>query len=95
MKLSIVAFALLFLPLSAYAHNEKNTQEQPQAIYITNEIPAEILRAYNEQAALISDMRLKIQELEQQLYYSTERLTNLEAEVWEMPANQKMKADGK
>lgn len=95
MKLFMLACAFLFLAFTAYAKDETNTQGQPQTIYINNEIPAEILRAYNDQAALISDMRLKIQELEHQLFQATERLKNLETEVWEMSASQKMKAYGK
>ena len=75
---------LLLLPLPTFAQGLSGSKDQPQTIYINNEIPAEILRAYNEQAALISEMRLKIQKLEQQLYYSNERLANLEAEVWDM-----------
>lgn len=94
MKVTISALVFLFLPVSTFALNQPNPKDQPQTIYINNEIPVEILRAYNEQAALISEMRLKIQKLEQQLYYSNERLTNLEAEVWEMTGSNQMHSGG-
>jgi len=94
MKSIIVASILLLLPVISFGQEViKLDKDKTQNIYISNEIPTEILRAYNEQAALISDMRLKIQALEQQLFQATERVANLEAEVWEMAANQKIKAD--
>ncbi|MDH3998151.1 MAG: hypothetical protein OET90_04865 [Desulfuromonadales bacterium] len=72
------------LPLPALAQTEILDKEQSQTIIISNEISAEVLRVYNDQAELVTEMRLKMQELEQQLYYATERITNLEAEVWEL-----------
>ncbi len=83
MRLVVVIITLLLFPLSAFAQNDSDTKDHPQTIYINNEIPAEILRAYNEQAALISEMRLKIQNLEHQLFQANERITNLENEVWD------------
>ncbi len=83
MRLVVVIITLLLFPLSAFAQNDSDPKDHPQTIYINNEIPAEILRAYNEQAALISEMRLKIQNLEHQLFQANERITNLENEVWD------------
>ncbi len=75
---------LIFPGFSSAAGSSTNTTDgQPQTIYINNEIPAEVLRAYNEQAKMIADMRVRMTELEHLLFQTSERLANLEAEVWD------------
>ncbi len=75
---------LIFSGFSFAAGSSTNTTDgQPQTIYINNEIPAEVLRAYNEQAKMIADMRVRMTELEHLLFQTSERLANLEAEVWD------------
>ena len=92
MKHFIITIAFLLLPLLAFGHEPLNvSKDDPRVIYVNNEIPAEILRAYNDQVELVTELRLKIQELEQELFFTTERLTNLERQVWDMPANHSLK----
>ncbi len=92
MKYTLLTTILILIAALSIAHEPlKIDRDDPRIIYVNNEIPAEILKAYNEQVALVTELRLKIQELEQELYFTTERLTNLERQVWDMPSGHRPK----